>query len=391
MKINVFLLVLAAVLAVPTWLVMRAERARFTEVKDIPLLFDGFNAAAVAAVRVAKGWNDPAPDQKAQQAQPPIEELQFRRQDQDKWILANTELAGAPARAQKIHDELLEHLARIRRDEKAVHRANASAEELQQFGLDKEQGYLIVAYDAQNRVLAELVVGKDVSGGQWEASRVHGRYVRAKANDSVLVYETDFFSPSVVATEWVDLRIYQADLSKAVGFSIFNDTVEQPVEFKRDQPTQAEWKVAAAPPKTGAARQGDLTELMQKVSLLDAARFLAPLQPNVLKARGLDLDRIGLDPPSHTISFTLEDGESIALALGKKLEDKPEVYARSNKSQFLFTVPDWFKASLEIDVKGKLLDPSADALRDQPRKDGGEGGKKDDDKDGDKGADDKNK
>lgn len=373
MKINLVLLLIAAVLAVPTWLTVRAERARFTEIKDIPLLFDGFTAGAVATVRVAKGWNDPTTDPKEQQTQRQIDELVFQRQSADKWALANTELTGAPALTQKVTDEILEHLGRIRRDEKAVHRAKATPEELVQFGLDKEQGYLITAYDAQNRVLAELVVGKDVSGGQWEASRVHGRYVRAKTNESVLVYETDFFSPSVVATEWLDLRVYQADLSAAIGFSIFNPTVKEPVEFKKDRPTEAEWKIAKAPPDTGAPRQGDLVELIQKVSILDAARFLVPLEPARLKARGLDPTRIGLEPPEYAITFTLDGGDTIKLELGRKLEDKPEVYARCSRSRFLFTVPDWFKGHLELDIKGKLLDPPANALQNGKPPDDGKG------------------
>lgn len=378
MKTNLVLTLLAVLLAVPTWMTMRAERARFTEIKDIPLLFDGFNPAAVLTLRVAKGWNDPAPDQKAQQAQKPIEELVFQRQGGDKWVLANTELAGAPVLPQKVTDELLEHLGRIRRDEKAVYRAKATPEELKQFGLDKDDGYVIAAYDAQNRVLADLVVGKDISGGQWEASRVHGRYVRAKANESVLVYETDFFSPSVVATEWLDTRIYQADLSHAIGFALFNPTVKEPVEFKKDSAKEAEWKVVKAPPDTGAPRQGDLSELIQKVSILNAARMLAPMQPVQLRAKGLDPARIGLEPPEYSVTFTLDDGDTIKLDLGKKLEDKPEVYARSSKSQFLFTVPDWFKAYVELDIRGKLLDPPANAVRDdKPREDGkGENGGK---------------
>jgi hypothetical protein len=235
---------------------------------------------------------------------------------------------------------------------------------------------LITAYDAQKRVLAELVVGKDISGGQWESSRVHGRYVRAKANDSVLLYETDFFAPTVTTADWLDTKIYQVDLSRLVAFSLLNPTVKQPVVFKRDKPTDAEWKVAEAPPDSGAARQGDLNELIQKLSILRDTRLQVPLQPALLHAKGLDLARIGLEPPEYRFTFTLDDGETVEVDLGKKLEDKAEVYARSNKSPFLFTAPEWFKAYAEVDIKGKLLDPPADALRDDKPKDGkGENGR----------------
>ncbi|MEZ5963639.1 MAG: DUF4340 domain-containing protein [Planctomycetota bacterium] len=371
MKTNLFLLVLAIALAVPTWLTVRAERASFTEIKDIPLLFDGFNPATVAVLRVAKGWNEAVADPKAQKEQKQIDELIFQRQGPDKWVLANTELAGAPVLNQKVTDELLEHLGRIRRDEKAVHRAKATPEELAQFGLDKDQGFVVTAFDSNQRVMADLVVGKDISGGQWEASRVHGRYVRAKANESVLVYETDFFSPSVTASEWLDKRIYQVDLSHAVGFTLFNATVKEPVEFKKDKASEVEWKVAKGPEGTGAPRQGELSPLAQQVSILYAERFLALMQPDKLRAKGLDPTVVGLEPPQCSFTFTLDDGESIRVDIGKKLEDKAEFYARSNKSPFLFTVPDHFEAALEVDIKGKLLDPPAEKLRDDGKDDKG--------------------
>lgn len=367
MKINLVLLLLAALLAVPTWLTVRAERARFTEIKDLPLLFDGFDQDAVAGFGIAKGWNDPGTDPSQQR---PIEELQFRRGAGGRWVLANTELMGAPVRTDKVVDEVLEHLGRIRRDEKAVHRAKATPEELKQFGLTRDDGYLIVAFDAQNRMLADLVVGKEVSGGQWEGDRVRGRFVRARANESVLVYETDFFAPSVVATEWLDQRIYQADLSKTVGFKLSNATSKEPVAFTKERPDLAEWQVAQAPPNTGAPRQGDLQTLVQKLSILDAARILAPLQPEVLKSKGLEPSKIGLDPPDCAVTYTLQGGETITLEVGRKLEDKPEAYARCNSSPFLFTVPDWMRSDLEVNVS-TLFGPPPDALReDKPPSDG---------------------
>jgi hypothetical protein len=386
MKTNLVLLVLALVLAVPTILTARGERARFTEIKDIPLLFDGFNKAAVVGVGIAKGWHEPAGDasQQQQQQQPPqrqIEELQFRREG-DRWHLANTDLKSAPVRSGMIEDQVLEHLGRIRRDERAVHRAKATPEELKQYGLTKEDGYLIVAFDAQNRVLAELVVGKDVSGGEWEGGRLRGRYVRARGNESVLIYEVDHFIPSVTATEWIDTRMFQAELNKLVGFSLYNATVKEPVSFRKERPEYVEWKVDQAPPDTGAPIQGDLQQLIQKVSIVTAARFLTPMVPEMLRAKGLELNKIGLEPADVVATFTLDTGETLTLELGRKLDDQPEVYARTNKSLFLITVPDWMKADLEVDIKRRLLAPSAEVLKEDKDAKDNKDGKDDKDKKG---------
>ncbi len=360
MKINLALLVLALALFLPTWLTARAERARFTEIQDIPLLFDGFDSAAVMGLGIAKGWNEPSADPNAPKT--PVEELQFRREGA-RWVLANTDLKEAPVRGQKIVDEVLEHLGRIRRDEKAVHRAKATPEELKQYGLTKEDGCLVVAFDAQNRLLAELVIGKDVSGGEWEARSVKGRYVRARANESVLVYEADMLVPSVVATEWLDTRVLQVDLGKTVGFSLFNPTVKEPASFRKARPDVVEWQADKAPADTGAPIQGDLQQLIQKVSVVDARRFLTPLAPDMLKAKGLELDKIGLEPAEIVVTYKLDNGEELTLQIGRKLEDQPEAYASCNKSPFLFTVADWMKGDLEVNVKNKLFGPSANALR----------------------------
>jgi hypothetical protein len=357
MKTNILLFVLAALLAIPSYLTVRGERARFTEIKDVPLLFDGFNAKAVAFLRVNKGWNDPPPQgQQAPADQKPTPELVFQRTAADKWSLQAGELAGMPVLTPKIDSELLDHLGRIRRDERAVLRPKATPDEIKQFGLDKEQGFVIAAFDAQQRLLAELVVGKDVSAGQWGNNVVRGRYVRAKANDSVLVYETDFWNPTVEANEWLDLKVFQVDLNKAIGFKLFNPTTKEPVEFSKDKPQAPEWQVVKQPDGTADLKQGDLGMAIPKMSFVQARRVLAPFNPTVLQAKGLALDKLGLEPAEYSVTYTVEGGETFILEIGKKLEDKNEFYARSNKLQFLFTVGDEFIPGISTDVKSLFVE-----------------------------------
>ena len=97
--------------------------------------------------------------------------------------------------------------------------------------------------------------------------------------------------------------------------------------------------------------------MIQKASVVDARRFLTPLVPEMLKAKGLDLDKIGLDPAEIVVTYKLDNGEEVALQIGRKLEDQPEAYARCNKSPFLFTVADWMKGDLEVNVKNRLFTP----------------------------------
>lgn len=360
MKINFLLFVVAVLLAIPSYLTLQGERARFTEIKDVPLLFDGFNAKAVAFLRVSKGWPEQAQGQQQQPEQKPVPELVFQRTAADKWALAqmpvNGDLQGMVVLTPKIDSDLLDHLGRIRRDERAVLRPKATPEEIKQFGLDREQGYLIAAFDAQQRLLAELVVGKDVSAGQWGQNVVRGRYVRAKANDSVLVYETDFWNPSTEVNDWLDLKVFQVDVNKLIGFKLFNPTAKEPVEFNKDKPTAPEWRVVKQPEGTFDLKQGDLGMLLPKVSFVQARRVLAPLNPTVLVAKGLGLDKIGLEPAEYSVTYTLEGGDTCVLEVGRKLEDKNEYYARSNKLPFLFTVGDELIPGLGSDVKGLFVE-----------------------------------
>lgn len=354
MKTNLVLLVLALLLAIPVTLTVRAERANFTEIEDIPLLFDGFHKGSVAFLRVSQGWNDPV-DPKNQQAEPPkpVDNVLVRREPGDKWSLADGELAGLKVRTEMV-DLVLDNLGRVRRDERSVLRAGASAEEIAQFGLDKAQGVLIAAYDVNQRLLAELVVGKDVSGGQWGKDVVAGRFVRAKDKESVLVYEVESWRPSVARNEWVNTAVYRVDPTKVVGFAF--DNPKGSFEVTKERADVVEWKRKRGPDGTAAVRQGDMQTLIQKVTYVDAVTVLAQLQPAVLKAKGLDLAQIGLEPPEHAITLTLEGGDTVDLKIGRKLEGKNELYALSNQLPFLFTIADWALAPIDSADPKSLFD-----------------------------------
>ncbi len=354
MKTNLILLVLALLLAIPVTLTVRAERANFTEIEDIPLLFDGFSKGAVAFLRVSQGWNDPVdPNNPPAEAQKPVPNVLVRREPGDKWSLADGDLAGLRVRNEMV-DLVLDNVGRVRRDERSVLRAQASPEDLAQFGLDKAQGFVIAAYDVNQKLLAELVVGKDVSGGQWGKDVVAGRFVRAKDKQSVLIYEVESWRLGVERNEWIDKAVYRVDPTKLVGFSFHNP--KGSFEVTKERADIVEWKRKSGPDGTAAVRQGEMTTLIQKVTYVDAMDVLAPLQPAALKAKGLELAQIGLEPPEHAVTLTLEGGETVDLKVGRKLEGKNELYALSSRLPFLFTVGDWAVAPIDSADPKSLFD-----------------------------------
>lgn len=95
-KSNVVLAVLAAALAVPTWLQLQQDRATFVDVGRVPLLFDGFTAENVGRItlRVPKAEQPPA----EADGQPPkvaYDDLVFVR-NAESWAFGAGDLRFAP-------------------------------------------------------------------------------------------------------------------------------------------------------------------------------------------------------------------------------------------------------------------------------------------------------
>lgn len=354
MKANLILLLLAALLAVPTAWTVWSERGNFTEIVDLPLLFDGLNPDAVTFIHVQQGFDEKAPKEGEKPREWPSITLQ--RQGVDSWLLASGEMAGLAVLSPRVNDDVLGKMQTIRRDEKALLRPDASDEELKEYGLDGEQGTLLQLLDAQQRPLASLVVGKQVSEGQRSAETVRGRFVRSLANRAVLVAEEERWDLSLGLDSWIDKKIFVFEPGQAVAFEL--RTPQTHVKFVKDRPDQPVWKPEIAPPDVGAIRQGEVATLLQRFSYIDAQKYVARNQPQILEQKGVALARVGLLPqPQLFVSATLANGESYTLSIGGKQLN--EHYATSNQSDFLFMVGDWVKANFEkhaADPAGMLFD-----------------------------------
>jgi hypothetical protein len=357
MKLNLILASLVVLLALPIWLTLRGERLSFTDLEDLPRLFEGFNSERVAYLRLSRARKD-VPPPEAQPGQPapelPRDELVIQRDGTERWVLRSGELAGVPVRTQRVEADLLDHLAKIRRDDKAVVKAEPSDADLKELELTKEDGLLVQAFRADQTPVAELIVGKDAAEGKWGGDVVRGRYVRAANSKSILVYEVDFWNLALDRDQWIDTKVHELKEEQIVGFGYKN--AKGAVSFKKDAPSDATWKADQAPENVGAVRQGEVTNLLSRVRFLSAQRFVSPLQ-------GVKLAERGLEPPRYELTITLEGGAKHTVRIGDKIGDKNEFYAVADSvPNFLLALGDWIVTPFDKDPKD-LFDPPADALR----------------------------
>lgn len=378
MRTNLILAVAAAVLAIPTTITLMTEGIRFTRYDQIPRLFEGFTKENIQFVVLekAKRGEDGTPVADPD-GKPVMDRLLLVRRD-NKWLIGEGPLAGLPVRSSAPEDvptKVLDHVQRIRRDrEKLVH-AQANDEELAARDLTEATGTVIRCLNNEQAVVAEMVLGKDASGGKWGEDIVKGFFVRRLDNREVVVYdalEAMHWNLSVQADDWVDKVIHEFQTAKVKTFSYRNPKGE--VTFERQGPgsdpgagpdavpTSPNWKATKAPEGVGPVKQQDVTNLMSRFSILRAARFQQPLQ-------GVDPNQVGLNPAEMEVSVVLEDGTLHRLEVGKKISDKPEYHARAEGTRYLIAVNEWDITSYERDPRDLFEPPVQTEAAPDPVKD----------------------
>ena len=169
MRTNLILAIVAAGLAVPPTYTLLAEGIRFTRYDSIPLLFEGFNPETVAYVvlQQAKKGDDGKPVV-GEDGKPALDRLVLAK-DGDAWTVAEGPLAGLPVRPNAPEDvatKILDHVKRIRRDADKLILAQAKDEELAERNLTEATGMTVHCLTLEQKPVAQLIVGKDASGGK---------------------------------------------------------------------------------------------------------------------------------------------------------------------------------------------------------------------------------
>lgn len=363
---NGILAILAAALAVPTALVLRSESANFTSLDRVPRLFDGFTSTNMQGfvLGLPKGPAQPPANDPNGKPQVQYDMLQVARAEKG-WQLAAGDLAGAPVQVSRVENDVIKHLTEVRTGNDVLVVKDATDEQLAAHDLAEDKAFVIKAVGQGNATLAELLVGKDASSGKTTES-VRGVFVRTRDSRDIWLYEVPFLQRSVDASQWIDRVVHQVKQEQVTKFTLRNPASNGlELAFARKDGAAASWDAVVAPPETGALRQMEVENAVQRLLYVAAADLKRPLQ-------GANLGELGLQPAQFEFSFTTRDGETekvIRLQVGTKVDGKEEHYAASSESRFLITLPSHVVAGLERDPR-EFFDPKAPAETPAPVKEG---------------------
>jgi len=360
-KTNITLAGLALALAIPTVWSLVGDARSFTAIKDIPQLFPGFTKDYTSFVILSKAVNSQPSDENSGTNNPEASEstqAAFERTDTG-WVIRGNDFDGIPADAVRIEDDILGHLAAIRRDN--IHRANADDETLAGFDLTEAAGMKIQCLDANQTVMAEMILGKATSGGKFGDEFVRGYFVRRADGKAVIVYEPPapgYWDVSANSKDYIDTKIHEFDESTITSFSIKNP--KGTIAFERKD---GKWSRAAGPENTGAVRQTEVDKIASRFALMHTDAYDKPLS-NFSPAQLADW---GLQPATWEVKAAVEGGNIYSLAIGKKLGENDNMHrALFGGNSFLHKVGDWVMASFDRDPKD-YFDPPADAVEEESK------------------------
>ncbi|MGE3174508.1 MAG: DUF4340 domain-containing protein [Planctomycetota bacterium] len=364
-KANLVLVAAAAVLAVPTWITLQRDRETFVDVSQVPKLFEGFTPDLVYSVVLAK----PKPESEQPAAAPgakpgdrpqvQYDQLMFQRTDQG-FVLAQGmgERTGAPVNGQMLDLHVWKHLGEIPADRETLVLADASDEQLAEFGLDESHAFVVKAGNASGQVIAELMVGNDASQGQQGAEAVRGVFVRKAGSRDVVLYETPFWNRAVQQDQWIDRTVLKVPGDKVRSVTIANASGE--VTFARPEGS-ATWTAAPVPDGRGQLRQIEVENMVQRFGFMQANSLLRPIQ-------GADLQAMGLAEPSMTVSLTWQDGDqqkTTTLRFGGLIQGKNELHMTSSDLAFVLGLAAHFTAAFERPLT-EYFDPAVEPAGTEP-------------------------
>ena len=387
MRTNLILAAVAVLLAPLTWWTVQREGENFTEYADVPLLFPGFDPDRVTQIEISKaGTASPGTADAADEA---VAKVVLQRTVEG-WAIGNGMLRGVSARPAEIQNMVLQHLGRIRRDQKALIDTDADTSRLESFGLDDASALRILAYDASdgqnNVVVADLRFGKaENSGGTEGEGKARGYYVRRSDDTAVVFYETPSWFVTTDASHFADRSVARFDTSKAVRLYLSNRYGSFGVE--RVQANVGQWRLAkgadgesVAPEGVGPVRQTEISQLLAGLQQLRAERFVELAGGDRLEKVKLDYGMTD-DDRAGVVIVTLEDGSSVGVTLGAKVPGSAERYAITNTSAFVLTVGDYNCGPFLRPVATTFFEPGRDSrggggLK-QPRRTDSKGNKDD--------------
>ncbi len=365
MRANLFLLILAVVLAVPTTLTIIDNQIIFEDYQEVPRLFDGFDPDNVVTIQVQQ----PRLDEKGMVIREDDGGLatnalvMTRPSGQEHWVFGGNdpEMRGVRVRQDRVRDYVLQHIEAIRMDENSLVAEDVRQEDLKKYGLEDGNPKLtaIVCLDKVGKPLAQIFLGRDTKLDRREQKGlVRGYFVRRPDRSDVILYEAEFWQVSTDKQQWVDRNIfYRFPTDQAVELALKNN--KGAVKFAKARADEIDWGMVEGPENQGAVRQAEVNALLQSLQLLDAPQFIRPLGQSVAVEE--DMKALGFDEPLIDLSVKLANGELKRMRVGKKLPNQNFFYMlTSTIPTYVLGVGDYQMHGFEA-APTKFFDPPAES------------------------------
>ncbi len=365
MSRNIVLGVLALVLAIPTFLQLRADADTFIDIGRIPLMFQGFTSDNAGAVLIAQPRAEqPKSVVDAGSQQVPLidyDQLVLQLVDST-WRVGQLpdqpagKLVGAPIVKSRLEADVFHHLRMIRSDPETLVQSNASEEQLRKYGLDAAHAYLIKVVDKKGEnVLAEVYVGDDSSVGQSGTDAVRGVFVRQVGSNDVVLYEWEKpWRRDIEINGWLERVLARIEPNKVRKLSIKNlSTRGKTFVFERE-PGKSLWLSKDGSEDLGAVRQSEIEGLIQRFRYLSVEGFDRSL------SNAGNLAAFGLGPPAIEVGLIIDQGgalQDVRIEVGKRLDGRNVYYMTCSLVPFIMTWTSSMVAHFDLDVAQRLFDP----------------------------------
>ncbi|MBK8977619.1 MAG: DUF4340 domain-containing protein [Planctomycetes bacterium] len=365
LRINLVLLALAVVLAVPTWLTLRGDRTVFVDTAEVPAMFPGFTPQNVYGIRidVPRRGEDGQPLRNAD-GQPIYESLGMARADADDataWVLAGQDepLQGVHVPYERIRDVVLDPIASIRLDRQSLVAESVDAAGLERYGLAPHQAIVVHCFDPQGVALADLCIGADASAGRVGEDAVRGYFVRREGASDVVLYERAIWLVSAAREQWIDRRPLDAMPGDVVEVAIENRLTRadarlatKRVAVARDTQRNGVWVRREGPEAVGAVRNTEVDAFVTTLLRLEIQGYVQAL-PADPQQRDAALAQFGLADPRIEVEVGLADGRRLRIEVGDQVRRdgvlQNERYLLIDTIPFLLSAGDWVVAALERD------------------------------------------
>ncbi len=333
MKTNLWLFVVALVLAVASYFRMDSIRQSFVDVREIPKMFPGFTPDRVNTVVIRKmdlkamEKEKNAPGVKKGNEEPKWEHVTQLVRKSDKWFVHYPSGLEFPA-DKNLVKELLDNVRDVPASKTDV--VSDDPESHEEYEVDEKHAVQVIAFDKDGKQMAFLLVGRKPKAepGSSDYTAWQGVFVRQKDDPRVIRYDKSYWTVDADPAHWLDKNILSFERDKVKRLTVVNPKGRWVVEKTKD----GKWRLKE--PLDYPAKASEVDAILNYVSSLYMEELIGPRDPQSEAKCGVG------SGARYVITVEMKDGKSKhTLRVGRKNPDKEgEVYAVVDDKPYIVTI-----------------------------------------------------